>query len=145
MSMTTKLVLVKRDRDLVEQEDCGKFASQQPGRNSISKINKEELFQVCNHFMKVELLKLIKGNCTLENNFGFETGNPCILLKVNRIYGWEPLPYESTTEKERLPEEVPEAIKNKIIEYAGKEETKALVSIEIFHWANQDFVLDCKF
>ena len=37
----------KRDRDLVEQEDCGKFASQQPGRNSICKINKEELFQVC--------------------------------------------------------------------------------------------------
>ena len=54
-------------------------------------------------------------------------------MKVNRIYGWEPLPYESTTEKERLPEEVPEAIKNKIIEYAGKEETKALVSIEIFY------------
>ena len=52
-------------------------------------------------------------------------------MKVNRIYGWEPLPYESTTEKERLPEEVPEAIKNKIIDYAGKEETKALVSIYI--------------
>jgi len=100
----------KRDRDLVKQEDCGKLASKQPGRNTICKINKEELFQ---------------GDCTLENNFGFESGKPCILIKVNRIYGWDPLPYESTTEKERLPEEVPETIRNKIVENAGKEETKA--------------------
>ena len=63
----------------------------------------------------------------MENNFGFESGKPCILIKVNRIYGWDPLPYESTTEKERLPEEVPETIRNKIVENAGKEETKALV------------------
>jgi len=37
----------KRNREMAEQEDCGKFASQEPrGRKSICKINKEELFQV---------------------------------------------------------------------------------------------------
>ncbi|OXA52182.1 Sodium/potassium-transporting ATPase subunit beta-2 [Folsomia candida] len=31
------------------------------------------------------------GNvCTKANKFGYESGDPCILLKLNRIFGWEP-------------------------------------------------------
>jgi len=30
------------------------------------------------------------GECNPENKFGYRLGEPCILVKLNRIYGWEP-------------------------------------------------------
>ncbi|KAG8180111.1 hypothetical protein JTE90_027890 [Oedothorax gibbosus] len=34
------------------------------------------------------------GNyCTMQNFFGYDVGRPCVLLKMNRIYGWIPEPY----------------------------------------------------
>jgi len=30
--------------------------------------------------------------CNANNKYGFELGTPCILIKLNRIYGWEPKP-----------------------------------------------------
>ncbi|VDK30272.1 unnamed protein product [Dibothriocephalus latus] len=32
------------------------------------------------------------GPCNLLNDYGFEDNSPCILLKVNKIYGWVPDP-----------------------------------------------------
>ncbi|KAL7064872.1 hypothetical protein AAHC03_04786 [Spirometra sp. Aus1] len=32
------------------------------------------------------------GPCNIWNAYGFEDDNPCILLKINRIYGWVPDP-----------------------------------------------------
>ena len=29
-------------------------------------------------------------NCTKENNFGYETNNLCVLIKLNKIYSWKP-------------------------------------------------------
>jgi len=102
----------RRDRDYVEQEDCGKLAANEPTkRNSICKINKEELFQ---------------EDCTLKHNFGYPAGKPCILIKLNRIYGWTPDPYISTTDEKELPEELPAIIKQKIIENSANEETRKL-------------------
>ena len=28
-------------------------------------------------------------------NYGFDTGSPCILIKLNRVYNWKPSPYRS--------------------------------------------------
>ena len=36
---------------------------------------------------------MFQGDCTLENNYGYKEGKPCILLKLNRIYGWNPEPF----------------------------------------------------
>jgi sodium/potassium-transporting ATPase subunit beta len=30
------------------------------------------------------------GPCTEVNEFGYEEGKPCIFLKLNKIYGWNP-------------------------------------------------------
>lgn len=32
-------------------------------------------------------------SCTPENNFGFSEGKPCIFLKLNKIFNWEPQYY----------------------------------------------------
>jgi sodium/potassium-transporting ATPase subunit beta len=37
--------------------------------------------------------ELFQGDCTLDNNYGYREGKPCILIKLNRIYGWKPEPY----------------------------------------------------
>lgn len=49
--------------------------------------------QIC----KVDPDKLLTGPCTKSNNYGFEEGKPCMLLKLNKIYGWNPKPYENST------------------------------------------------
>ena len=36
--------------------------------------------------------------CSKPEAFGYIRGFPCIALKMNRIYGWEPEPYYNVTE-----------------------------------------------
>ena len=73
--------------------ECGEQGSKSPGTTGMCKINQEELFQ---------------GPCTLEQQYGFKDGKPCILIKLNKIYEWEPEPYESEDE---MPDNIPESIK----------------------------------
>jgi len=36
----------------------------------------------------------INDNCTKAQNYGYGFGTPCILIKLNRIYGWKPEPLD---------------------------------------------------
>ena len=36
-------------------------------------------------YCKVKANDLMKESCTHETNYGFETGTPCLLLKLNRV------------------------------------------------------------
>jgi sodium/potassium-transporting ATPase subunit beta len=40
----------------------------------------------------------IQSPCTIEENFGYSKGTPCVLLKINRVYGWKPEPYDNETD-----------------------------------------------
>ena len=51
--------------------------------------------------------------CISEENYGYYHGKPCLLLKLNRIYGWEPQPFYNVTEAENHPL-MPQQIKDKI-------------------------------
>ncbi|GAV04800.1 hypothetical protein RvY_15024 [Ramazzottius varieornatus] len=42
------------------------------------------------------------GACNQKNNFGYTTGQPCVLLKLNRIFNWEPKTYSTAD----LPQEL---------------------------------------
>ena len=59
-----------------------------------------------------------QGNCTRNNSYGFKDGRPCILIKLNRIIGWTPKPYEA----EFLPPELPQHLQEEIKK--NKEEDK---------------------
>lgn len=51
------------------------------------------------------------SECTLENHYGYHKTSPCIFLKLNKIYDWEPYYYEDPSE---LPEKMPKQLKEKI-------------------------------
>jgi sodium/potassium-transporting ATPase subunit beta len=37
----------------------------------------------------------LRGVCTKEQDYGYKNGTPCVLLKVNKVYGWMPQPFDN--------------------------------------------------
>eukprot|EP00090_Calanus_glacialis_P045033 TRINITY_DN8125_c0_g1_i1.p1 TRINITY_DN8125_c0_g1~~TRINITY_DN8125_c0_g1_i1.p1 ORF type:complete len:335 (-),score=74.87 TRINITY_DN8125_c0_g1_i1:77-1081(-) len=71
-----------------------------------------------NKFCKFSLTKL--GDCSgAEANFGYDKGEPCILLKLNRIYGLVPEYYKSADD---IPAEAPQGVKDRITAATNKEQ-----------------------
>lgn len=35
--------------------------------------------------------------CTAKNDYGYKDGTPCVLLKVNKVYGWQPVGFDNET------------------------------------------------
>ncbi|GFQ74775.1 hypothetical protein TNCT_458911, partial [Trichonephila clavata] len=52
-------------------------------------------------------LDRISENCSAQNNFGYDTGNPCVGLVFNAFAGWNPIPYNKSN-----PDDVPVEIRN---------------------------------
>nr|CAH1755610.1 Na,K-ATPase beta 2 [Oncopeltus fasciatus] len=50
--------------------------------------------------------------CTLENNFNYHLSSPCVFIKLNKIYGWQPEYYNDSRD---FPETMPEDLKNHIL------------------------------
>ncbi|CAB0034744.1 unnamed protein product [Trichogramma brassicae] len=51
------------------------------------------------------------GPCSRTNSYGFNNSSPCIFIKLNRIYDWQPEFYNNASE---LPEDMPEDLKEHI-------------------------------
>ncbi|CAK9296924.1 unnamed protein product [Gordionus sp. m RMFG-2023] len=47
-------------------------------------------------------IKKVSSKCDKSTNFGYTEGSPCVLLKLNKIYGWKPRPYDD----DKIPIEV---------------------------------------
>ena len=85
-------------------------------------------------------IKLLGNQCTKEESFGYERGRPCIVLKLNRIFGWVPEPYDDPNDlPELMPADLKEYIKAK---YA---ENKNQVNDYSFTFANYSSWIDGKF
>ncbi|KFM82396.1 Sodium/potassium-transporting ATPase subunit beta, partial [Stegodyphus mimosarum] len=55
------------------------------------------------HVCKFDIDKL--GDfCTYPNHFGYDVGHPCVLLKINRIFNWKPVPYTNDTFPPTMPD-----------------------------------------
>ncbi|KAI5704268.1 hypothetical protein M8J76_006835 [Diaphorina citri] len=51
------------------------------------------------------------GPCKKENSYSYGKGTPCIFLKLNKIFNWQPEFYNDTN---KLPEKMPNDLKNDI-------------------------------
>ena len=58
---------------------------------------------------KIDQKALFKGRCQNETGYGFKEGKPCIMIKLNKIFNWNPEPFESL---EDMPEDIPQTIKD---------------------------------
>jgi len=74
-------------------------------------------------YCKVKTDDLITGACTKENKYGYEKGTPCILIKLNKIYGWKPEPADAAA----LPDGMPEELVTYINETATEEEKNQMI------------------
>ncbi|XP_067947956.1 sodium/potassium-transporting ATPase subunit beta-2-like [Watersipora subatra] len=62
---------------------------------SVSPLAVRPLESTC----RVDIDEMIgKSECTKEKDFGYEDGQPCVLLKMNRVFGFSPQPYASIDE-----------------------------------------------
>lgn len=43
-------------------------------------------------FCLFDVKKLANSECTKSQEFGYKTGKPCVLIKINKIFGWKPEP-----------------------------------------------------
>lgn len=48
---------------------------------------------------RFSLNRVPRGACVFRIEYGYEDGTPCIVLKLNRIYGWTPEPLDSLIEQ----------------------------------------------
>merc|ERR1711915_150496 len=62
---------------------------------------------ICSH----NLDSLMQGNCNEENDFGYSSGKPCVLVKLNKIIGWYPEPLDPD-ESSWIPERFHDAMLN---------------------------------
>jgi len=84
--------------------------------------NLNDLDQFC--LFKKATLGVCDGQGEHDVNFGYESGNPCILLKLNKIYGLVPDWYNSTESIEKAPPEkvkdMPQEVKDRVRDATDK-------------------------
>ena len=51
------------------------------------------------------------GPCTSKQGYGYKTGRPCVFLKLNKIFQWEPQYYDNPAD---LPDDMPQELKTHI-------------------------------
>lgn len=65
------------------------------------------------------------GACSKSNQYGYNNSAPCIFLKLNRIYDWEPQYYNDTSD---LPDDMPTDLVEHIKELPIKARNQVWVS-----------------
>lgn len=89
-------------------KSLGKFLdAYEPGRQT------GEYLQTCitgEHYTNPHVcpfdLDSISKVCSRSNNFGYDVGKPCVLIKINRIYGWLPEPYRNDSLPSKMPDHI---------------------------------------
>lgn len=69
----------------------------------------------------------IFGECSKENSYGYNNSAPCIFLKLNRIYGWEPEYYNDPND---LPLDMPDSLREHITKLNATQRNQVWVSCQ---------------
>lgn len=62
--------------------------------------------------------------CMKKNNYQYQIGKPCIFLKLNKIFNWQPEFYDDATS---LPNDMPEVLKDHIAQQIKKKDNLSTV------------------
>jgi len=95
----TKITFKDRRGKATNKRDCSIPKDPTDSRTQLCAIMRDPLF---------------KGDCTPQNNYGWKEGKPCIAIKLNKIYGWVPEPYDEKMDEgeyiNRPPSDFPKAL-----------------------------------
>lgn len=80
--------------------------------------------------------------CTHEKSYGYNNSAPCIFLKLNRIYGWQPEYFNDPT---NLPDEMPKTLKDHIQSLEAKERDQVWVSCKGENGADEEILGDAQY
>ena len=72
--------------------------------------------------------------CNTQRNFEYDRGHPCVLLKLNKIYDWEPVPYQNAAQ-------IPEQFKGEIISSRDAKIRSLLFFLALWQSNFADYVL----
>jgi sodium/potassium-transporting ATPase subunit beta len=61
--------------------DCAKLKEEDRRKDKVCRFNIDDL----------------GDECTWQKDYGYDEGTPCVLLKLNKVYGWEPVLYDNET------------------------------------------------
>ncbi|XP_050527453.1 sodium/potassium-transporting ATPase subunit beta-2-like [Daktulosphaira vitifoliae] len=77
--------------------------------------------QGCNHHFYPENGKVCDfrvdinmGNCTSEKKYGYPDGQPCVFIKLNKIFDWKPEFYNMSNLPDGMPKDLKNTISNKL-------------------------------
>ena len=67
---------------------------------------------LCNFCLQVCRFELntLGGDCTWQKDYGYDEGKPCVVVKLNRVIGWRPEPYDSIEQIREIDREAAEWI-----------------------------------
>ena len=77
---------------------------------SLSPLNKDEACEFNKEWLSDQGSDI---KCISEEHYGYYFGKPCLLLKLNRVYGWQPEPYYNITQVDNHPD-MPKDLKRHI-------------------------------
>ncbi|XP_059177865.1 sodium/potassium-transporting ATPase subunit beta-like isoform X2 [Physella acuta] len=86
--------VLKEYKKILDNVDCTGVNQPRPDENIACRVNYSALTEHCNE----------------ENRYGMAEGKPCILLKLNKIYGWIPNMWtvDEAVESSRVPQSIKE-------------------------------------
>ncbi|XP_044749081.1 sodium/potassium-transporting ATPase subunit beta-1-like isoform X2 [Coccinella septempunctata] len=90
-----------------------------------------------NEICKINLTMF--GDCSPKDLYGYRTASPCIFLKLNKIYGWEPITYLLPTD------DMPPDLKSSITSLPQLNRTQIWVSCNGLTPQDRDFVKEFKY
>lgn len=81
----------------------------------VDKEHRKNMDKTCDYGSKMEGQKFCEfkigtlgTQCSKNRKFGYEAGKPCIIVKLNKIFNWNPVTYDSSDE---LPENMPKDVR----------------------------------
>ncbi|KAF7490757.1 Sodium/potassium-transporting ATPase subunit beta [Sarcoptes scabiei] len=65
----------------------------------------------------------IPSQCSAENHFGYQRGDPCVLIKLNKIFNWKPEPF---SEEDLKDPNIPDVVRNS---YSSRNNASQLIYV----------------